>query len=437
MQCNPGLSFEECEFSMIKKSAEEVLQRKLDKLSVSPIEKQMIHIVETYLKSIPHLCYGNTAVNDLLPKHAQFYDYSKVIPNYIVYTPTAVECAKEMADIFAKEGFIDIYARRSNNKYGQYRVNVNRMCVVEFTWVKKEIFDIYEKDKIVHDGICYVSPNILRQSLYLDLSKHDYTLTSNEELIRWNAIYSKLALLNEYHPIDPVVCNTVSPTNQQQDNLYYTVRDILIELEVVFMGGYADLVYIQYMGKQKDRYTHALPDFDVLAESPKEVCLEIKDMLVKHKFKNIKINKHAAIELLVGEHYEIIVDHVPIVMVYEPLTCHSYNTISIRNKTIRIATIETLMSYYLSFLLIGRSYHDTQKIMCMASLMMDIQKKYVSNYGLVKQYSNKCYGPDISEEESMRDRRAKAFDRLKYKKGTIDYDIWFLSYNPITDKSSK
>ena len=57
------------------------------------------------------ICYGGTAINNILPKHAQFYDKDVEIPDYDFYSSNALQDAKELADIYSEHGFLEIEAK--------------------------------------------------------------------------------------------------------------------------------------------------------------------------------------------------------------------------------------------------------------------------------------------------------------------------------------
>ena len=62
--------------------------------------------------------------------------------------------------------------------------------------------------------------------------------------------------------------------------------------------------------------------------------------------------------------------------------------------------------------------------------MFDVQQKNrLSQKGLLKRFSIICYGHQESVEE-MKSLKAKKIVELKNKKGTPEYDEWFLKYNP-------
>ena len=58
-------------------------QEKIDREAAGdPQIKKMIDIVREFIETHRVMCYGGTAINNLLPKEDQFYDYSIEIPDY-------------------------------------------------------------------------------------------------------------------------------------------------------------------------------------------------------------------------------------------------------------------------------------------------------------------------------------------------------------------
>ena len=424
MPCEPGMTFEECEMTMLREAVEDIEKHSLEGRTITDVETKITKIVERYLRDTENICYGGTAINALLPKSAQFYDSTKEMPDYDFYSMTPLDDVKELSDIFVKEGFVDVEAKAGVH-YGTFKIFVNRIPSADITMMHEELFQTIKKESIVIDGIYYAPPDLLRQSMYLEMSR------PNGMISRWEKVYSRLLLLNKHRPIDELVCKKVSVTKPHHSDLYYLVRDTLIELDVVFMGGYADLLYIHYMDKQNDRFVNALPDFDVLSEKYEKTCNTLMKVLRRNHFEPQMVKHYGE---LGGEHYQIIVDDVIVATIYEPIACHSYNTIRVSGKDIHVATIDTLLSYYLIFIYLDRPYYDRQKIMCMATLLFEIQKEYrLSNRGLLKRFSSTCYGRQ-KDLDSMRTEKAEMKLKLRGKKGTREYDMWFLFYNPASNE---
>ena len=66
----------------------------------------------------------------------------------------------------------------------------------------------------------------------------------------------------------------------------------------------------------------------------------------------------------------------------------------------------------------------------MSKFLFDVQQKNrLEQKGLLKRFSILCYGHQPSVEE-LRAEKAAKFKELKDKKGTKEYEAWFLNYRP-------
>jgi hypothetical protein len=66
----------------------------------------------------------------------------------------------------------------------------------------------------------------------------------------------------------------------------------------------------------------------------------------------------------------------------------------------------------------------------MAKFLFQVQQKNrLEQKGLLKRFSISCYGHQDSIEE-LRAEKAEKFKELKNKKGTKEYNEWFLNYRP-------
>ena len=61
------------------------------------------------------------------------------------------------------------------------------------------------------------------------------------------------------------------------------------------------------------------------------------------------------------------------------------------------------------------------------------QKNRLEQKGLLKRFSIKCYGKQETLE-SMREEKALKYKELKNKRGTKEYDSWFLRYIPFEEE---
>ena len=60
------------------------------------------------------------------------------------------------------------------------------------------------------------------------------------------------------------------------------------------------------------------------------------------------------------------------------------------------------------------------------------QKNRLEQKGLLKRFSINCIGTQDTLM-SVREHKAKMYQKLKSKRGTKEYDEWFLKYSPTSD----
>ena len=70
----------------------------------------------------------------------------------------------------------------------------------------------------------------------------------------------------------------------------------------------------------------------------------------------------------------------------------------------------------------------------MSKYLFEVQEKNrLSQKGVLRRFSISCMGHQETIEE-MRAEKAEKFKELKDKKGTAEYDSWFLRYRPTDTK---
>ena len=223
----------------------------------------------------------------------------------------------------------------------------------------------------------------------------------------------------------------------QQTDVYNIVRKVFIKHKVVFFGGYANILYSRYMPKHQRRLIHKIPDFDVLSEDPRVVCEDVVSELLLHNYKKVKYVKHKGVGEVISEHFDIRIGDELVAFVYKPLACHSYNTLRIESENIRIATIDTMLSFYLAFIYADRIYYDQNRIICMSQFLFDVQQQNrLKQTGLLKRFSIDCYGKQETLE-TMRFEKTKKYEEFKGKKEGKDFEAWFLRYIPLENAKSR
>jgi hypothetical protein len=433
-QCK-GVSFEECELTILRSAVDKVEKMQGMKSANSDEIKKMIGIVETFIRHKKLICYGGTAINNILPKQSQFYNKDLEIPDYDFFSANALNDCKDLCDIFYKEGFEEVEGKAGQH-HGTYKVFVNFIPIADITSIPNELFKSLAQEAIKVAGILYAPPNYLRMGMYLELSR------PNGDTSRWEKVLKRLSLLNQYYPLRATKCEEVDFQRimynpDQMETIYENVKQTLVDQGVVFFGGYALSQYSKYMPKQFRHKINQIPDFDVFTENPHLVAEIVKERLEDIDIKNVKIIRHDAVGELVAVNYEIRVGKDMICFIYEPIACHSYNVIQDKGYKIKIATIDTIMSFYLAFIYINRPYYSIERLLCMSAFLFEVQQRNrLEQRGLLRRFSIECVGHQETVEE-MRAHKSEKHKELKDKKGTLEYEEYFLRYRPSEPEKSK
>ena len=79
--CDRNMSFQECELKLLRDAVDKIEQKTGKEKINNPEIKTIIETVEEFLKDKKRLCYGGTAINNILPKYDQFYDKDIELPD--------------------------------------------------------------------------------------------------------------------------------------------------------------------------------------------------------------------------------------------------------------------------------------------------------------------------------------------------------------------
>jgi hypothetical protein len=225
----------------------------------------------------------------------------------------------------------------------------------------------------------------------------------------------------------------------QEDEIYDNVRNTLVNQGVVFFGGYAISLYSQYMPKNLQHKLEKIADFDVLSNDPETTAQIIKERLKDVNVKNAKIIKRQPVGEVIPEHYEVKIGSDTVVIIYKPIACHSYNILNIKGQKVKIATVDTMLSFYLAFLYADRPYYNQflERILCMSKFLFDVQQKNrLEQKGLLRRFSITCYGHQESVEE-IRAHKAEKYKEIKQTGDKKEMEEWFLNYKPDDIKNKK
>lgn len=432
--CTDQMKFQDCELAILREAVDESEHNKGREISNSEEIRKILSIVEEFIRKKKVLLYGGIAVNNILPKFAQFYDFTKEVPDYDFYSPDALKHAKELADIYYKAGYVEVEAKAGIHM-GTFKVFVNFIPIADITQLHHRLYENLFKDAIVISEMHYTPPNYLRMSMYLELSR------PAGDLSRWEKVFKRLSLLNKYFPFAPshlssTKCHQIDfhksivPNSDHNDALYVQVRDNFIDQGVIFFGGYATSLYSRYMPIELQMKLKKYPDFDVLSEEPEKCAVILKEHLQRFDFKHIKLIKHHEIGEIIPYHIEVQVNNKTIAFIYKPIACHSYNKIIIKDNEINVATIDTILTFYLSFWYANLKYYDKDRLMCMAKYLFEVeQHNRLSQRGLLKRFSIECYGKQMTLSD-LRAEKARKYRELVNDRKSAEYEMWFLKYYP-------
>jgi len=276
--------------------------------------------------------------------------------------------------------------------------------------------------------------------MYLELSRPD------GDVSRWEKVYKRLLLFNKNYPLKGENClknakeSAMSPSKKEIE-IFDLVRDEAISEKLVFFGGYARSLFSEHLKKgQRPVLFSSMPSFDLLSEDAKKSAYKLKEKLEKTgHFSRVTVEEREDFGEHVSEHYELVVDGRTVAFIYDsaPGACHNYNVVRVQGKDVNVATTDTILSFYLLFLYMNRPYYDRDRLLCMSQYIYDLQyDNMAKNEGIFKRFSKPCIGKQVTLKD-IKDVKSHMFNKLKDKKGTREYEEWFLNYNPIEKQKFK
>lgn len=416
MICNKKMTIEDCELTLLRHAVEEAENIQTTKL-ITPDVKEIIHILKDFMIDKKVICYGGTAINNILPKEYQFYEKNE-IPDFDFFSKTPLQDAKELADLYFRKGFKEVEAKAGVHS-GTFKLFVNFIPIADITYLEEQIYDNIFKEAIVIQHIHYAPPNYLRMSMYLELSR------PHGDVSRWKKVFARLELLNQVYPLTSP--NYAPQTFELKSDIHENLLNLLISLDVVFFGGYAFDIYYKQKEQQRQGFDVLSNDYEKTGE---RICDFLKKQGIEASFEAIE-----AIGEIIPEHVDVLIHSHAVVSIYKPIACYSYNEITIHSKPVKIASIDTILSFYLAF--IYANIENKDRILYMASTLFDIQQNNRGKTkGVMKRFSTTCYGEQKSLLD-IRSEKTKKFKELIKKKGTEEYDWWFLRYHPIEEKKKR
>ena len=409
----------------------------------------LIRVVEDFIQKKKRICYGGTAINNILPEEERFYNKDIELPDYDFFSPTPLKDAKHLADLYHKKGYTEIQAKAGVHN-GTFKVFVNYIPIADITYIVPELYNNLLKKSVNIAGIRYCPPNYLRMLMYLELSR------PLGDVSRWEKVLKRLTILNKNYPLSASNCDvnaiqrifdrgykTTSDSEggfinneiefeNLEEKIFLITRETLSSLGCVFFGAFANRLYLKNTKELTRNPIPKIPDFDILSENPEKTANILKERLLQANIKKISIITRPGVGDIIAPHYEVKTGSETIAFIYEPLSCHSYNVHKIRGNSYKIATLDTMLSFYLAFMFTNRPYYNEKRILCMSKYLFDVQEKNrLQQKGLLKRFTMNCYGSEHTIEE-IRRSKTTLNDLFKNKKtlNGKNYEWYFLKYDP-------
>jgi hypothetical protein len=385
------------------------LQLENDKAAAAnPTVKKSLALVKEFLQTHPVMCYGGTAINNLLPEKDRFYDPLTTVPDYDFYSKNPQEHAMILADKLAAAGIENVEAKPGMH-LGTFKVFADYEGVADITHLDADIFDRLWKEDLVRDKIHYVTPNFLRLSMYLELSR------PKGDVSRWKKVYERLNLLNKEYPLEcPMEKDAGTEAPELTDENRKVVEKILTTKPVVLLGITGSQIH---QGKTPKWST------------PVTILAEDKEM--KELTEGKKTEEHRGTEILPG-HVDVFDEHGNVLLrIHETAACHSYHQMS---NGIRVASIPTMLQFFFAYMYSGVDEDEITHLLCVTQRLVDLAAhKEKRRYALLTPID--CIG---TQETLVGIKRHKAelYAELSKNKTSTDFLKFFFTYNP-RDTSTK
>lgn len=394
---------------------------------------KIFNIIENFMISNKLICYGGTALNNILPKESQFYDYDSNLPDYDFFSPTALEHVKELAIIFKKAKYKNILAKSALHP-GTYKLYVNYIQIADITHINEDLYKKLLNNTIIRNSIHYAPLNFLRMNLFLELSR------PRGDISRWEKIMNRLIIFNKSYPFTIINCEnklTFEHHKNKDKKIFLLIDNILKKHDlnnVIFIGEYAIKEYTKYFPNQFKNMLkkNKLHTFILLSNDAKKVTNEIYEKINKsiHKENKITIKEIKNIDDFLPKYYNIYINNIHYLSIFKTDGCQNYNTITRNKKEIKIGTLDTMLYYYFMFFYLDFDTILKNHLYCYCFILFYIQENYnITNNKILQRFNLSCIGNQTTLEDII-DFKNKKYQKLKNNRSSLEYKKYFLKYIP-------
>jgi hypothetical protein len=404
-----------------------IAQEAIDKeIANDPIIRNAISIVEDFVKTHRVMCYGGTAINNILPKEDRFYDEERDIPDYDFFSETPQAHAIKLADRLTNAGYKSVEVKPSVH-LGTFKIFCDYIGVADISGLEKNLFKKLWNDRIEKEKIHYVPVNFLRMSTYLELSR------PKGDVSRWKKVYSRLQLLNKHYPVG-------CPDTEKQLNDVYLKQGVKEEIEALLIKENVILLGFNATTMQKKNATKWMLPMDllILPEKRKDLTEKLLNIFEPKLGFKLKTKEVPAYAELLSAHTDI--DDPKsgntVIRIYETDACHSYHR---AKNNLMIASIPTLLQFFLSVLYAPEHYLEEmpeQRFICAAQELVELANNNMSRrYKLLTPIT--CLGKQQTLID-IRIKKSELYEKLSKDKSSPEYLEYFFTYVPTSmDKTRR
>lgn len=376
--------------------------------AANPITKKSLSIVKDFLKTHRVLCYGGTAINNLLPPEDRFYDPETTVPDYDFYSKNPQEDAMVLANLLAHADIVNIEVKPGIH-LGTFKVFADFEGVADITHLDEDIFDRLWKEGIVKEDIHYVTPNFLRLSMYLELSR------PRGDVSRWTKVYERLSLLNKQYPMSCPM-KTEPKTRPLTDKQREEVESILKNNDVVLLGITASQIH----------RNKSMPKW----EAPVTILADVHTMQKLIEGKDAEVEDGTDI---LPPHADVLDENGEVFLrIHETDACHSYHTMA---NGIKVASIPTMLQFFFAYMFTEVDENELTHLLCVSQRLVDLAAhKESRRYALLT--PTDCIGTQETLVDLKRNK-SELYSELSKDRSSAEFLKYFFTYNPRDTKTKR
>ncbi len=381
--------------------------------------QRALAVVENFFREKARPCYGGMAINAHLPKAAQFYDLTKVLPDYDFFSAEAEEDAHELRRRMVQEG-LPAPAVRPGMHEGTFKVYVDYTAVADCTQIPEWLYKLLVKRSLVVHGIHYTDANFLRMQMYLELSR------PRGEVERWSKVYKRLLLLNKFAA--PHVCKergskaSTIGVHSVKPAVHGVCMDYVLMSDVVYASASLRGLYEKPARRQTAGLLRQHVPVIAYVDEPKlhaRALYKLLDQRLegRHTLKTVAWEAQSDVTpALMGVH----VDGRLAAVFVDINGCISYNVVKVKGRELKIASLDALI--YLYFVLSyvrGLDGAVPHSFLCAAEELVRIsgRTRDSGREGVYAPFALSCKGHQTRKASLIREKIERGLAR-KGKKGT-------------------